>query len=114
MTVLYHEWGKVVGGVTSGSVPVVTDAASYGPAETFHGILGVGNTTITFSKPTKHVTIRNTDDGDSLEYSFDGGVTWLLAISYQVIQEAVSVSNFLMRNVGAGVASYEIVAVLQS
>lgn len=111
MAVKHFIWGEEQGS-GGGSGPSIPGSASYGPSEPFEGTLGAGVTTVNFSNFSKHVTIRNTHDTDSLEYSFDAGTTWFMALAYQVIQEPVSVNSVQLRNVGGGAATYEITVTL--
>lgn len=109
MTTKYYEWG-VVGGGGGGTVPA---SSPYGPPEEFAGTLGAGVTTIAFSHDTKRVTLRNTHDSQSLDYSFDSGATYLTAGAGQVIQEWVSIDTLLLQpSVGGQTPTYEITAVL--
>jgi hypothetical protein len=111
MTTTYYQWGVLIGGIdpNSGLAPT-SGGTPYGPPEQFSGALGAGVTTITFSHDTKAVTIRNTDDINAFQYSFDN-VTWFDCIAYQVIQETVETGVLYLQPV-AGAPTYEVLGVL--
>jgi hypothetical protein len=113
MSVSFYQWGVLTGGIDpdSGIAPTM-GGTPYGPPEQFSGTLGGGVTIITFTRDTKFITIRNTDDTDALQYSFDT-ITWFTAIAYQVIQEVVKTGSIYLRAV-AGTPTYEVLGVLIS
>ncbi len=116
MTTLYYQWGVATGGVdpSTGLPPavVVTGGGVSGPGEQFAGTLGAGVTTITFSRSTNGVAIRNTSDTSALEYSFDNA-TWFTCIAYQVVQEGVKTDAVYLRAV-SGTPTYEVLGILNS
>lgn len=110
MSTTFYQWGKLTGGIDphSGGAAVPAEAP-YGPAEQFTGTL-LAATTVTFTTPTKFVTIRNTDDWNALEYSFDNA-TWFACVAHQVIQESVNTAALYLRAV-AGTPTYEVLGIL--
>lgn len=112
MTVRYYEFGKKVGGTESGGGTAVPAEAPYGPGEPVSGTLIAGNTTITFANATKRVTVRNTHDTQSLDYSLDSGTTWQTLAAYGEISEPVNLSSLILRNTGAVATTYEVVGIL--
>lgn len=112
MSVRYYEFGRIVGGQTSGGGTIIPAEALYGPDNPFVGVLAAGNTTIAFDNPTKGVSVRCTHDLQSLEYSFDGGLTWLLLGPYGETKEFVSITSLLLRNAGPIGTTYEVVGIL--
>ena len=113
MTTKYYEWGIRKGGSNTNG-PVIPAEASYGPPDPFTGTVALGGTTITFVTATKQVTVRNTHDTAPLEYSYDGGVTWLLLGPYGSTTEEVSIADLDLRRVAAAAVTYEVIAVLTS
>jgi hypothetical protein len=111
MGVSIYNWGQGSGGSGSSGTPAAPAAAPYGPPDQFEGTLA-GATTITFTRSTKRITIRNTDDSNSLEYSLDGS-TWFAIGAYGSISEPFQVASLQLRPV-AGTPTYEVVAVLSS
>lgn len=111
MTVMKYDWGRLSGGSSGGDTPVVPSDSLYGPPEQFSGSLGVGDTTLTFSAPTKSVQVINQDDSDGFSISFDGGTTWIAVGSYGQVRENVSVNSIILRSTVADV-DYAVVAVL--
>jgi hypothetical protein len=120
MTVSYHQWGLLLGGIDPATgLPVIPASGGggggggvSGPPEMFSGTLGGGVTTITFSAETVGISIRNTDDGNALEYSFDNA-TWFSCIAYQVIQEGVQIEHLYLRAV-AGAPTYQVLGLLSA
>jgi len=112
MTVRYYQFGCLVCGTKPDGSKTIPAAALYGPDDPFTGTLPAGDTTITFTQPTKGVSVRNTHDTQSLEYSFDGGVTWLLLAPYGEIKEFVNVNTLVLRNAGPVGTTYEVVGIL--
>jgi hypothetical protein len=116
MTTLFYQWGVATGGIDphTGLPPpvIVSGGGTVGPPEQFSGTLGAGVTTISFSHPTVNVTIRNTDDINALEYSYDN-VTWFRSLAYQVVQESVQISDLYLRAV-AGAPTYEVLGTLSA
>lgn len=113
MTTRFYEWGAQAGG-TNPSGPSVPADAAYGPGEPYTGTVGVGGTTITFSNATKSITVRNTHDSNNLEYSIDGGTTWLLLGPYGAVTETVALSSLQLRRVAAAVVTYEVIGIITS
>jgi hypothetical protein len=111
MSVRFYQFGTIAGGTDSSGNPINPSGnSSSGAPEQFEGTLGAGTTTITFSKTTIGVTLRNTHDSLPLEYSFDN-IIWFTAIAYQVIQENVQLSNLYLRS-PAGAPTYEVIGIL--
>lgn len=111
MPVLKYDWGKLTGGSSGGDTPVAPADSLYGPPEQFSGSLAAGDTTLTFSAPTKSVQVINEDDTDGFSVSFDGGTTWIPIGSYGQVRENVSVNSIILRATAANV-DYAVVAVL--
>jgi hypothetical protein len=113
MSTTFYQWGVLTGGIDpdSGLTPT-SGGTPYGPPEQYEGTLGAGTTAVTFTKDTKFITIRNTDDTNALEYSFDNA-TWFTALAYQVVQEVVKTDVVYLRAV-AGAPTYEVLGVLIS
>jgi len=112
MSVRYYQFGKLVAG-SSPSGPVIPPEASYGPPETINGTMAAATETITLTRPTKEILIRNTSDLASIEYSFDGGLTYLLLGPYgSSPPHAIQIETILLRDTAGGNPSYEIVAAL--
>lgn len=110
MTTTYFQWGVLTGGIDpSTGLPPTTGGTPYGPPEQFSGTL-LAATTLTFSNDTKAITIRNTDDTNALQYSFDNAV-WFNCIAYQVIQETVKTDVLYLRPV-SGTPTYEVLGIL--
>jgi len=109
MSVKFYQFGKIVGG-TSGGGTVIPQEAAYGPGETFSGTLGAAVAIITPSQDSKHVTILNTHDNVTLEYSLDGGVIWLGLMPYGQIQVPVAESSIQLRG---NTCTYEVIFALQ-
>jgi len=115
MTVRYYIFGNEANQPPQSGSGGVPAEASYGPGEPAVGTLAAGETTITFTNATKRITIRNTHDALSLQYSLDGGGvggTWQLLAPYGEISEPVNLSNLILRNFAAIGATYEVVGVL--
>jgi len=118
MTTTYYQWGLLLGGIDPATgLPVIPAGGGGGGGggvsgvpEQFSGALGGGVTTITFSGTTVGITIRNTDDANALEYSFNN-VTWFSCIAYQVIQEGAQVTALYLRAV-AGAPTYQVLGLL--
>lgn len=110
MSVKFFEWGKLTGGSTSGGGSVTPADALYGEPEQFDGTLAAGNTTVTFSNPTKWVKVINTHVSQALEVSFDAGATWLVIAAYGSDTYYINVSSILLRNQGAVGTTYQIIA----
>jgi hypothetical protein len=114
MPIKYYEWGILTGGANADGSPISLPTTGYGVPEMFVGQTnGVGVTTVTFSKPTKHTRIANVHDQFSMQYSFDN-VVWFTLIPYQIIQENTLVSEVYLQSFAAGTqVDYEVVAILQ-
>ena len=112
MVVKYYNWGGVAGG--GGSNPSSPLSSNYGPPQPFVGTVAVGGTTITFSASTKSVTVRNTHDTATLEYSLNGGIVWQEVEPHGEKTEFVSITFLMLRRVGGTVVTYEVVGVLTS
>ena len=116
MSVRFYQFGALKGG-TDSSGGTITPAGGggggvSGTPQQFEGILGAATTTLTFTKTTVGVSIRNIDDTNALEYSFDN-VNWFTCLAYQVIQEGAQVDNLYLRAV-AGNPTHEVVGLLSS
>lgn len=105
MSVQFYTWGVVPSGGGSGG-----GGTPYGAPEQFSGALGIGDTTITFSKATKSVTIRNSDDVDSFSFSFDG-VNFMSIGPYGSYTGSVSTTTIVLRSTAVGV-DYNVIGVL--
>jgi hypothetical protein len=106
MPTKYYEWGNFVGGASGGGVPVPPADAMYGTGQQFQGDLPIGDTTITFTAPTKSIKVINQDDADGFSVSLDGGTTWIVLGTYGQLEENVSVTSIILRATVAGVAYY--------
>ncbi len=111
MTVLKYDWGNLTGGSSGGDTPVAPSDSSYGTPECFSGTALVGTTTITFTSATKSVHVYNRDDVESMDVSFDGGVSWITVAVGGDIREYISITSLQIR-VAAGEVDYYIIAAL--
>lgn len=120
MSTTYYQWGVITGGIDPiTGLPVVPPSSGggggggvSGPPEMFSGVLGAPVTTITFSDTTVGISIRNTSDSDTLQYSFDNA-TWFDCIPYQVIQEGVQIDSLYLK-AAAGAPTYQVLGLLSS
>jgi hypothetical protein len=110
MGVKHFDWGQATGGLddSGGFIPPLD--ADYGNPVLITGTLGGLITTITLPSDTKAVTIRNTSDSNSLQYSYDG-LVWLTLGTYGEQEEPVCTPIILLRAV-AGTPTYEVLAIL--
>jgi len=113
MTTRFYQWGNQAGGTTPNG-PSAPASTGYGVGESYTGTVGAAGTTITFTNSTKSVTIRNTHDSNNLEYSIDGGTTWLLLGPYGSITESVTLTSIRLRMVAAAVVTYEVIGIITS
>lgn len=115
MTTTFYSWGMLQGGFDPATgLPAVVTAAGggvSGPPEQYEGTLAAP-TSINFSETTRGLTIRNTDDNNALEYSFDNA-TWFTCAAHQVIQEGVETDVLYLRAV-AGAPTYEVLGILSA
>jgi hypothetical protein len=111
MTVRFYEFGRPVGGSSSGGGAQAPAEANYGPGETFDGTVAAADTTINFANSSKHVTIRNTHDTASLQYSLDGGVDWFTIGPYGEIGEFISLTSLILRRIGGVAVTYEVTVI---
>ena len=111
MSVKFYQFGVAVGGTDASGGTAAPETALWGEPETFEGTVGAGGVTINFSSSTKGVTITNTSDLVSLEYSLDGGSTWLELELSGSIHENVSVSSLRLQRVTTD-CTYEVVGTL--
>jgi len=114
MSVQYYIFGKLVGGSTPGGDVIVPAEASYGPPETFRNTMAAVSETVTLSASSKEITVRNVSDAAILEYSFDGGLTYLLLGPYGEKTYDIQVTNIILRDTAGANPTYEIVAALGS
>lgn len=118
MTVRYYQFGAAVGGIDANGNAIDPAAAasggtpSSGDPETFVGTLPAGNTTVTFTREAISVDIRNIDDTDALQYSVDGGTTWITLLAYQNDDINATISNILLRPLTVANVNYEVIVIL--
>lgn len=113
MSVRFYQFGALVGGTDSSGSAITPDGGGGGVSgtpEQFSGTLAAA-TTITFSKTTLGIDLRNTHDSASLEYSYDN-VTWFTCNSYQVIQEGAQIDFIYLRPL-VGAPTFELVGLLK-
>ena len=113
MSVRFYSFGRLVGGSGSGGGAVAPAEALYGPEESFRGSTGAGIVTINFANATKTVTVRNTDDTDNMQVSYDGA-TWHDLGPYAAVDVNALVSSIRLRGVGGVNCDYEVIGVLTS
>jgi len=112
MGVSVYNWGQSSGGSGSGGTPTAPSSATYGPPEQFEGTL-TETITITFSSATKSLTIQNTDGENPLEYSLNGGTTWVRLDATGEVTQPFQVINIQLRPV-SGSPTYLVEAALSS
>lgn len=112
MVTRHYDWGVNNSGTDDSGATTIPLEASYGPPAEIDGTLGALITVIIFSSNTKFITIRNTHDSDSLEYSYDG-LTWLGIGPYGEISEPINIASVALRRV-SGSPTYEVIAALVS
>lgn len=113
MSVKFYQFGKLVGGTSSGGGSTAPADADFGPGEILAGTLVAGVNTLTFTQSLKHIRIANTHDSAAMDYSFDG-VTWATLIAYQIVQEPASNQTIFLRPTVAGTfPTYELLGIQQ-
>jgi hypothetical protein len=111
MSTSFYQWGILSGGEDpGGGGPPTPSGSDYGPPEQFSGSLTGSVTTLTFSSSTKKVTVRNIDDQNALQYSFDNS-TWFNYSPYGVVQEVVKTTKLYLKST-AGSSTYEVLGIL--
>lgn len=110
MPVKFYEFGKLVGGSSSGGASAPAESM-YGPAQSFSGVLPVGDTVINFLRATKSVQVWNTSDSVAFQVSSDPFADWITVGTYGNIRENIMVNSITLRAAVAG-ASYFVLAVL--
>lgn len=120
MTKRFYENGGVVGGMDENGNQLAPTSGGggggggSGPPQTFEGTLAAGTTTINFTNETLNITIRNTHDDQSLDWSVDAGVTWLTIHPGGEITEPFQVDSLQLRNTAAVNTTYEVAASLSA
>jgi len=114
MSVRFFQFGTLAGGTDTNSNPLNPSGGGgvSGVPEQFTGVLGLGVTTLSFTKTTVGIALRNTSDAFALQYSFDN-ITWFTCAAYQVIQDGAQVDFLYLRAV-AGAPTYEVTGLLES
>lgn len=111
MSVRFYEFGQLSGGSEESGNVAPPAEASYGAPQPFVGTVGAAGTTLPFAGSTKQVTVRNTHETASMEYSLDAGTIWFGLGSYGGITEEVSIGFLMLRRVD-GEVTYEVNAIL--
>ena len=118
MSVSFFSFGTLVGGTDGSGAPLNpaggggSGGGVSGEPEQFKGVLGLAVTTLSFTKTTVGFALRNTNDTNALEYSFDN-VNWFICAAYQVIQDGAQIDFLYLRAV-AGAPTYEVTGLLKS